>query len=109
MSFQPRSSCCPGGEPKPPKPCGRMAGRAVPLRASSDEESDASGFCPNAVMTSAHHSAAEATHCRARYRKAGLLHAGRREYGAAEILLEPIGDIGPERLDLLRGTAIDID
>src|SRR4051812_18826932 len=103
MSFQPRSSCCPGGAPKPPKPCGRIAGRAVPLRASSDDESDASGFCPNPVMASAHHTAAEATHCRARRGKAGLLHAGRREHGAAEILLEAIRDIGPERLNLLRG------
>src|SRR5207247_1462450 len=30
-------------------------------------------------------------------------------YGATEILLEPIGDIGPERLDLLRRAAIGID
>ena len=41
MSFQPRSS---RPLPKLPKPCGRMAGLAAPLRASRPEEREAKGF-----------------------------------------------------------------
>ncbi|WP_350449340.1 tetraacyldisaccharide 4'-kinase [Escherichia coli] len=43
MSFQPRSSWAVAGL-RPTKPCGRIAGRAWPLRASRLEESEAVGL-----------------------------------------------------------------
>src|SRR4051812_45331493 len=103
MSFQPRSSwavavfIC-------RKPCGRMAGRAWPLRASRFEESEAVGFgLPIIPASSANHAAAEAT---GRARRAELAHRRRRrEHGPAEILLEPVVDIGPEPCDLAGGLA----
>ena len=108
MSFQPRSS---SPEPTWPKPCGRMAGRAAPLRASRPEDSEAnalgSSHCGHSLL--ADHAAAEATDGT----RAGDADAGacvrRGEDGAAEILLEPVGDIIPQLDHFARRAAVGID
>src|SRR3954468_22683119 len=106
MSFQPRSS-----RPLLPweKPCGRMAGRAAPLRARRPEEREAKGFA--SVGTSngpllANDAAAEAT-----ARTRAPCRGGRRgsrgcEDGAAEILFQPVGNIVPKLDDFLGGAAV---
>src|SRR5438270_8637187 len=109
MSFQPRSS-----RPLPPwaKPCGRMAGRAAPLRASRPEEREAKGFasvgtCYAPLLTD--DAAAEAADRTRTGRGGTRLGARSREHGAAEILFEAVGDIVPKLDHLLGGTATRID
>src|SRR3546814_12117741 len=95
MSFQPRSSV-----PTPiwPKPCGRMAGLAAPLRASRPDDSEAKGLGslinrPPTLL--AHHAAAEAA---GRGAGNGVRRQAARggEDRAAEILFEPVGHIIPQ-------------
>ena len=83
---------------KPPKPWGRIAGRAVALAGEQarGERRERLGSVPSSRIASAHHAAAEATGG-ARGAEAVAARARRGEHGAAEILLEPVGDIGPQR------------
>src|SRR3546814_2419563 len=104
MSFQPSSS--PGWTSA--WPCGRIAGRAKPLRASRLDVREAKGRVSLIIAPSVlDHAAAEAGRGPRRRRTRHL--AGRREYRAAEILFEPVGNVGPERLHLLRRFAPGID
>src|SRR4051812_7662007 len=104
MSFQPRSSrlapdCA-------PKPWGRMAGRAAPLRARSPEEREAKGFGSATLVSPllADNAAAEA----ADRTRTGRSHAGRctgrREHRPAELLFKAVGDVIPQ-LDHFAGRA----
>src|SRR3546814_13646332 len=90
MSFQPSSS--PGWTSA--WPCGRIAGRAKPLRASRLDVREAKGRVSLIIAPSVlDHAAAEAGRGPRRRRTRHL--AGRREYRAAEILFEPVGNVGP--------------
>ena len=94
-----------------PKPWGRIAGRAAPLRASRPEESDAKALGSLIARHSllADHAAAEATD----WTRAGGTDAGRLvrrgEHGAAEILFEPVGDIIPQLGHFAGRAAVGID
>src|SRR5205814_9412093 len=106
MSFQPRSS-------RPlttwPNPCGRMAGRAAPLRARRPEEREAKGLAsvgtsnaPLLTNDAATEAADRPGSCSGRAGRS----ARSREHRAAEILFETVRNISPQ-LDHFLGRAAD--
>src|SRR4051812_33340528 len=106
MSFQPRSS-------RPaapwPKPCGRMAGRAAPLRARSPEEREAKGLDSLATYSApllADDAAAETADGTRTGGGVARRRTWRRKHRPAEILFESIGDIFPQLGDFLGRAAI---
>src|SRR5687768_8146317 len=102
MSFQPRSSIG-------VKPWGRIAGLAVPLRASSPDDREA--YLTSFIATSpslANYAPAE-TGSGTLSKRMGHDPARRRKHGAAEILLQAICNIIPQFDDFLGRAAIRID
>src|SRR4051794_9154435 len=88
-----------------------MAGRAAPLRASRPEEREAKGLASVATgsLLLADDAAAEAADWTRRCRRSAGRGARSGEHGAAEILLEAVGDIFPQLADFPRRAAVRID